>query len=429
MNLRLEISLVYVFLILPFVVVSQNPTPQQITDVDSIKIKRQKQMARWEVERAEREAKARAAFIDGLDKLNPDSVTLLNMQNLGLTELPDLSRFYRLKKINASGNKIKHFRKRDFISDSLTTVVLSDNPVKRVCFPAGSRIQNVVMQNCNLKRVPCSVKKLKHIRSLDFTKNRIKRIPRYVKNRQNLKEINFNFNRIKFNGRVVNRTGGIGRVLLAGNHIEKLPENTGSMTGVRKLNLADNMLSELPVSFGELDSLETVIFYKNRFRNIPQEIFEIPQLKEMDFYYNNIDKLPDEFNRLVHLKRVYLSYNNLTSLPKSLAGLKELEFIYVHHNNLSFIPGWITELPVLSVLDAGYNNLISVPDLSKMATLKEVDLQSNNLEDIPWELLVKPGIKRVFLRNNPFIKEGDDLIKLQKLVKKRASEGVNIYID
>ncbi len=427
--MKKSIYLFIILLIYSLSVFAQNkPLPKGV-NIDSIRVEREKMFARLEAERLKREAKARETFFANFDKLNPDSVTRLDMKNLGLTELPDLSRFYKLRKLNVSGNKIKRFRKRDFTSDSLKTVILSGNPVKRVCFPSGNQIENLVMENCSLKRVPCSVRKLKNISSLDFTKNRIKRIPHFIKNREKLNEINFNFNCVKFNGRVAKRIGGIERVLFAGNGIEQLPGNINEMSGVRKLNLADNMLSTLPQSFGELDSLETIIFYKNRFLQIPDVIFDLSRLKELDFYYNGLGSVPDQFNRLPHLKRVYLSFNNLTSLPESLVALKELKFLYIHHNKLTFIPGWITRLPNLTILDAGYNQLISIPDLSVIKTLKEVDLQSNNLEDIPWRLLEKPGLTRVFLRNNPFIKEGDDLIKLKELVKKRAAEGVNIYID
>jgi len=112
-----------------------------------------------------------------------------------------------------------------------------------------------------------------------------------------------------------------------------------------------------------------------------------------------------------------------------MSSLKNLKFLYVHHNKLSILPAWITALPGLTILDAGYNQLISIPDLSMILSLEEVDLQNNNLEDIPWKLLNMPGLKRVFLRENPFIKDSEDLEQLMKLVKDQAAKGVHIYIN
>ena len=424
-------SVILLLLLPSLVLIAQNqPLPGNKNALpDSVKIKYQKQLAAWEAERKKRETEAREAFLAELKIMNPDSVTRLNMKNLGLTELPDLSKFYRLKKIDASGNHIKHFKKQSFKSDSLSIVVLSGNPVKRICFPSGTHIKKLAMDNCNLKRIPCSIRKLKELHSLVLSKNQIRQVRSYVKRMEKLDELNLNFNRIEFNNKTVRRAGQIRRVLFAGNNISTLPDNIDVMTGVRSLNLADNNLSEVPDSFGRLDSLQTIIFYKNRFHQIPTVIFELSNLKELDFYYNNLRSVPDKFDRLPNLTRIYLSFNKLTNLPETMGSLKKLKSLYVHHNQLTTIPQWVTGLPNLTVLDAGFNQLISVPDLSIIKPLEEVDLQSNNLEDIPWPLLKKTGLRRIFLRNNVFIKDGEDMIKLKKLVKERAARGVNIYID
>jgi Leucine-rich repeat (LRR) protein len=396
---------------------------------DSLLKVRKEQMKQWEAEKQKQQTIAREKFLQELTNLDPDSVTKLNMRNLGLTKMPDISRFYRLKKIDASGNRIKYFRKRDFGSDSLKTVVLSDNPVNWICFPKNSGIEHVVMDNCNLKRIFCSVRKLKDIKTVEFTQNRIKRVRRFIEKRSSLKEVNLNFNSIIFNSKVVKRLGKVERVLLAGNKISKLPEDIDRMTGVRKLNLADNRLREVPGSFGRLDSLESIVFYKNGFSQIPDEIFQLSNLMEMDFYYNTISVIPDEISKLQNLIRIYLSFNQIESIPGSISKLKKLKFLYIHHNKLALIPDWITTLPGLTVLDVGYNHLIEIPDLSKIINLEEVDIQNNNLEEIPWDLLVKPGIKRVYLRDNPFIEDGGELDALKKLVEKQSKKGVEIFIN
>ncbi len=429
--MKKTLFIILLFLFSVFMLTAQQKSVSNKKPVlnDSLKAGWQKQLEYWKTEKAKRETKARTAFFKKLKTLNPDSVTELSMRYMNLDKLPDLSRFYKLKKIDASGNHIKHFRKHNFKSDSLETVILSYNPVKSICFPGKSNIEIVVMDDCNLKRVPCSVRRLKNIKSFEFTKNHIKRVPSYFRKRSTLNEVNLNYNQIKFNKKIVKRLGGIERVLLAGNKIRTLPKNINEMTRVKKLNLADNEISDIPDLLREIDSLETIIFYKNRFTQIPDEIFALSNLRELDFYYNSLAVIPDRFNQLPHLTRIYFSFNNLTSLPESLSSLKNLEFLYVHHNKLTIIPQWITKIPNLKVLDAGYNQLISIPDLSTIKPLEEVDVQSNNLEDIPWPLLKKSGIQRIFLKNNVFIKDGEEMIKLQKLVKERAAEGVNIYIN
>lgn len=394
---------------------------------DSLLRVKQEQVDRWEQERLKKQANSRAEFFQKLAGLNPDSVTELSMNNLGLTLLPDLSRFYRLKRIDASGNNIKHFRKRDFRNDSLETIVLSENPVKSICFPANSSIKYLVINQCNLKRIPRSTRKLKHLKTLECSNNRIKRIPRYVRHLNALYEVNVNFNRVNFNRYAARRLAKIEKVLLAGNHLSSLPDNINVMTSLRRLNLADNNLSTLPVSFGQLDSLETIIFYKNRFTAVPDVIFNLKALVEMDFYYNHLDSVSEKIGTLTRLKRIYLSFNNLESLPESMKNLDQLKFLYVHHNRLTILPQWLTTLPNLTILDAGFNQLISVPDLSVITLLEEVDIQHNNLEDLPWKLISKPGIKRLYLRDNPFIEE-EDKAALKKQISEKASPGADVYL-
>jgi len=398
----------------------------QINNDTLLRIK-QKQIEIWEQERLKKQTNSRTEFLSKLAGLDPDSVTELEMNNLGLTWLPDLSRFYRLRKINASGNNIKRFNKKFFKPDSLKTVVLSDNPVRSIRFPAHSSIENVVIDNCNLKRVPRSTRKLKQLKTLECTNNNIRHIPWYIKRLKQLNEVNLNFNRVKFNRRATMRLAEVERVLLAGNNLNTLPDNINIMSGLKRLNLADNRLSSLPVSFGELDSLETIIFYKNRFTTIPDVVFNLNQLIELDFYYNQINSVSEKIGTLTGLKRIYLSFNKLESLPGSMKNLNRLKFLYIHHNRLKFLPDWLATLPNLTILDAGFNQLISIPDLSIILPLEEVDVQHNNLEDIPWKLISKPGIKRLYLRDNPFIEEeGKEMLKNQ--IKEKAAPGADIYL-
>lgn len=418
-------SLSSVLSILLLVTTIHAQEPNKISN-DSIKQLYQQKIKTEQQQLRKTQAVARVEFLAKLDSLNPDSVTELKINKMGLIHLPDLTRFHRLKKIDASGNNIKHFNRRFFKSDSLKTVILSDNPIKRVCFPASSKIENVVINQCHLKRLPRSIRKLKELKTLECTYNNIKHIPPYIKRFKNLNEANFNFNRIKFNGRVPIRLANVERVLLAGNNLSTLPENIGYMTGAKKLNLADNCLSLLPASFGKMDSLQTVIFYKNNFTTIPEVIFKLNGLIELDFYYNNISNISEKIGNLSNLKRIYLSFNKLGSLPKSMKHLSRLKFLYIHHNQLKILSGWLTSLPNLTILDAGFNQLISIPDLSLIKPLEEVDIQHNNLEDIPWKLIAKPELKRLYLRDNPFIEDEDKTI-LKKQIQQKASRQATIY--
>jgi len=126
-------------------------------------------------------------------------------------------------------------------------------------------------------------------------------------------------------------------------------------------------------------------------------------LVELDFYYNHIRKIPDGIGNLTKLKQLFLSYNQIQLLPDTLAALKRLKYMYIHHNGLAVAPQWITTLPKLERLDLSYNRLDSIPDLSHMENLVEIDLQHNELKRFPWELLDKENLNFLIFKNNPFV--------------------------
>jgi Leucine-rich repeat (LRR) protein len=56
----------------------------------------------------------------------------------------------------------------------------------------------------------------------------------------------------------------------------------------------------------------------------------------------------------------------------------------------------------LERLGVGYNKLIAIPDMSEMPALMDLNCEGNLLEDFPWELVVKPGMQMLILRDNLF---------------------------
>jgi Leucine-rich repeat (LRR) protein len=142
---------------------------------------------------------------------------------------------------------------------------------------------------------------------------------------------------------------------------------------------------------------------------------------ELDFYYNHIRKIPDGIGNLTKLKQLFLSYNQIQLLPDTLAALKRLKYMYIHHNGLAVAPQWITTLPKLERLDLSYNRLDSIPDLSHMENLVEIDLQHNELKRFPWELLDKENLNFLIFKNNPFFAICQDAVNQRTFFKTQKS--------
>ena len=110
-----------------------------------------------------------------------------------------------------------------------------------------------------------------------------------------------------------------------------------------------------------------------------------------------------------------------------MGNLKNIEGFFIHHNRLLFLPEWISKFKHLEILDVGFNQIRIFPHLSKLEALYEVDLQENNVEQIPIELLEKQGIQRVFLSGNPFILKKTEIEDFQKLIDELAKKNIRVF--
>ena len=99
---------------------------------------------------------------------------------------------------------------------------------------------------------------------------------------------------------------------------------------------------------------------------------------------------------------MYLSYNEIETIPDTLRNLKNLNYFYIHHNKILTIPDWIVEMDSLERVGVGYNKLISMPDMSEMPSLIELNCEGNLLEEFPWNLVEKPGMQFLIVRDNLF---------------------------
>ena len=94
--------------------------------------------------------------------------------------------------------------------------------------------------------------------------------------------------------------------------------------------------------------------------------------------------------------------------------LKKLTYFYIHHNKIVNLPDFIVEMDSLERLGVGYNKLISMPDMSEMQSLMDLNCEGNLLEDFPWKLVFKPGMQFLIVRDNLFELSDEEIEILQQ---------------
>ena len=306
------------------------------------------------------------------------------------------------------------------VSDSLTRFELNLTEIHKLDIPEDNHIEVLSLTNCGLDRIPSSIKHCKHLHRLNLEGNQIRHIPRWLTSLDSLEEVNLNFNKLNLKKRDIRRLSKVEDVLLAGNGIKKLPDNVGVLR-CESLNLSKNQLRTEPKSFAELKQVKYLIFYDNKFDAIPEELAGFKDLKHLDFYKNNIKEIPDFVGDMDNLQQLFLSFNQIEEIPDTLRNLKRLKYFYIHHNELHFLPEWITEMDSIERFGVGFNHLLDLPDLSKMKSLYDFDCEHNLLERFPWELVEKPNMEMIIVRDNDFNLSDQEKMRLIK-----ASKTINI---
>ena len=360
------------------------------------------------------------AYLQELESNHPDSVTMLNFDATYLDTFPDFSKYNKVSIVSFAGIRTKKVNKSLFSSDGLKTVTLTGCSFRKIDFPEGNHIDRLSLTNCHLTRIPSSIRRCKHLKALNLEGNQIRHIPRWIMELDSLEEITLNYNQLRLTKADIRHLSKAKQIVIGGNGFEKLPNNIGRLR-CESLNLGKNKLHSLPPSFGQLKQLKHVIFYENEFTEIPEVLANCNELRHLDFYKNNLTEIPDFVGNMEHLQQLFLSYNKIEVIPDTLRNLKQLKYFYIHHNELHFLPAWMPEMDSIERLSVGYNHLLELPDLSKMPSLKEFDCEHNLLERFPWELVEKPDMELLILRDNDFNLSHEEKMRLIK-----ASENINI---
>lgn len=367
-------------------------------------------------ELAERSRATAVAYLQELENSHPDSVTTLSLDATYLDSFPDFSKYNKVWLVSYSGINTKVVDESLFSSDSLENVSLNRCSFRKIEFPEGNHIERLSLTDCQLTRIPSSIRRCKHLKALNLEGNQIRHIPRWIMELDSLEEITLNYNRLRLTKADIRHLSKAKQIIIGGNGFEKLPNNIGQLR-CESLNLGKNKLHSLPSSFGHLSHLKHVIFYENEFTEIPEVLADCKELKHLDFYKNNLTQIPDFVGNMENLQQLFLSYNKIETIPDTLRNLKLLKYFYIHHNELHFLPDWIAEMDSLERLSVGYNHLLALPDLSKMQSLKEFDCEHNLLERFPWEIVERPDMEIIVVRDNDFILSEEERMRLIKVSK------------
>jgi len=302
-------------------------------------------------------------------------------------------------------------------------------------------LERLEIINCELEVIPKDILELKNLKVLNLEGNKIKKIPVYLLKLKDLEVLNFSSNK----------------------DISEIPKELFNLKRLRSLNFSDTNIDieKLLVSLEEnIPFIEELYLDENNIETISSIIFNLKNLKVLSLTDNNIKEIPDKIEALKSLEILDLRFNKINKISKKIMeldlnelflknnpflifeelensdlkkSLNELFNIHEHYAkfkkidlsglNLVNIPN-LSHFKDVEILDLSRNNIREnidkkskkiILDVTKLLSLKELDLSSNDIQNIPKDLSNLVNLQKLNLANNPISQvKGFSLIKSPK---------------
>ncbi|XP_060775857.1 leucine-rich repeat-containing protein 40 isoform X2 [Neoarius graeffei] len=166
-----------------------------------------------------------------------------------------------------------------------------------------------------------------------------------------------------------------------------------SNSHVTNVNFSKNQLTAVPPRIVELrDTLADINLGFNKLSSVPLEFSKLQQLVHIDLRNNLLTSLPVELEALTKLRSIILSFNKFKSFPDVLYSILTLETILISNNQVGAIdPVRLKLLDRLSTLDLQNNDIMQVPpELGNCTSLRALMLDGNPFRN-PRAAIVAKG--------------------------------------
>jgi Leucine-rich repeat (LRR) protein len=117
------------------------------------------------------------------------------------------------------------------------------------------------------------------------------------------------------------------------NQLRSLPDSVGKY--FRYLAINNNQLQSLPESVGKWKNLLSLRVDNNQLRSLPDSVGKLKNLLYLHVDNNQLRSLPDSVGKLKNLLDLYAWNNSLTSIPDGMTALVDVD---VRHNDLTSLP-------------------------------------------------------------------------------------------
>ncbi|XP_066453869.1 leucine-rich repeat-containing protein 40 [Eleutherodactylus coqui] len=324
-----------------------------------------------------------------------------------LTYLPEFPNCKHLKELHVGNNQI-HTLNPQHLShlSSLSILELRDNKLKslpeEIALLKG--LERLDLSNNDLGGLPNSLPNLPNLKSLQLEGNPLRSIRRDVLSKGTQELLNYLRGRIQ----VPDPKPGEGEAVTAMTMPSDAPVNTHAIATLKTLEYSDKQASVISDAvFSAIGSshVTSVNFSKNQLIEVPSRIVELKDsVCDVNLGFNKIPTISLNLCLLTKLTHLDMRNNLLVSLPDELEALTRLQSIILSFNRFKTFPDVLYRIPTLETILISTNQIGSIDPLQllKLSKLSTLDLQNNDLLQIPPALGNCESLRSLNLEGNPF---------------------------
>ncbi|KAM9379426.1 leucine-rich repeat-containing protein 40 [Phaethornis superciliosus] len=324
-----------------------------------------------------------------------------------LRSLPEFPSCKLLKELHAGENQIEILNAENLKHlNSLSVLELRDNKIKSVPDEIAvlEKLERLDLANNDISRLPYTLGNLPHLKFLALEGNPLRTIRRDLLEKGTQELLKYLRSRIQ--GDVPSPSGEPPVTAMTLPSQSRI--NMHAITSLKLLDYSEKQAAVIPDEmFDAVRShpVTTLNFSKNQLNQVPPRIVELKDsVCDVILGFNKISSLSLELCMLHKLTHLDVRNNFLTSLPEEMEALKRLQIINLSFNRFKLFPSVLYRMLALETILLSNNQVGSIDplQLKKMDNLGTLDLQNNDLLQVPPELGNCENLRTLLLEGNPF---------------------------